>query len=292
MSKNVLPHHTNRPFRSIVPKCCSLLLASFLLSSNTPVFATDLVPLRPPSNEASQRTPLQQLEQQPLIPPPEDPTRNTASFLTVQTGTQKVPAGTMLSITFNTLLDSRVTNVGDPFIVYLTDNFTSTTPDGRYPKVILPSGTTIRGRVSKVTRPSFFSRGGSLFLAFDHIVLPSGELLPIRLNLSAANKIVNPKGAIYTDPGIGKKVQQGFHDGQDTFGRITDKGYKAGSSIAGGLGSIVTVPAAVVGGAIAGTAITGAKAATALVGKGDSAMINPGDEMKVDFGGAFNLPSE
>ncbi|MEM0951327.1 MAG: hypothetical protein AAGI66_04185 [Cyanobacteria bacterium P01_H01_bin.74] len=219
-------------------------------------------------------------------------TKPGQTVLTVQTGTQKVPNGTVLTIGFNTLLDSTVSENGDPFSVYLINDFTSSTPEGKAIKILLPAGTTIRGRISDVERPSFFSKGGSLFLSFDHIVLPSGELLPVKLNLSTSNGIVNQEGAVYSDPGIGSKVKDGVKSGQETFGSITDKGYAAGKSIAGGLGSLVTVPAAVIGGAFAGTAVTTGKAAVALVGKGDSAVIHPGDQMQIDFGGAFVLPAQ
>jgi hypothetical protein len=295
----------------LLPAVLLLSLSMADPSGSVVASAQDLVPLRQPVRSSfypeSQQPVNASVSPELLQPPainglpgmspgmpgsPDSSPQNASSLLTVQTGTQKVPAGTMLSISFNTLLDSRITNTGDPFTVYLNDNFTSTTPDGRYPKVILPSGTMIRGRVSTVSRPSFFSKGGSLFLAFDHIVLPSGELLPIQLNLSTENKLVNRKGAIYSDPGMKKKMQQGVQTGQQTFGHITDQGYAAGSKIAGGLGSIVTVPASVIGGAVAGSAVTTARVATAIVGKGESAVINPGDEIKIDFGGSFNLPSE
>lgn len=123
-------------------------------------------------------------------------------------------------------------------------------------------------------------------------MLPSGELMPLTLNLSTENSLVNAKGAIYMDPGIGKKVEEGAHTGKEKFNEITESGWKAGQQIAGGLGSIVTVPAAVLGGAVAGAGITTGKAAVAVVGRGESAVIQPGDTVTIDFGGSFTLPSE
>jgi hypothetical protein len=216
---------------------------------------------------------------------------SSSSMLTVQSGSQKVPAGTMLTIGFNTNMDSRITNNGDAFNAFITEDFSVPAAQGGR-RVILPSGTIVRGRVNEVKRPSFFSRGGAIFLSFDHVVLPSGELLPLTLNLSTENTIVNKQGALYTDPGIGKKVQRGAEAGKKTFENITDQGFTAGKQIAGGLGSIVTVPAAVIGGALAGTAVTTGKAAVAVVGKGESVVIKPGDTVTIDFGGSFNLPAE
>ena len=216
---------------------------------------------------------------------------SATSALKIQTGSQKVPAGTMLTVAFNTPMDSRLTNLGDVFNAYLTQDFT-VKGEHATRKVVLPAGTMVRGRVSEVKRPSFFSHGGAISLSFDHVVVPSGELLPLTLNLSTENTIVNKQGALYSDPGIGAKVQKGVESGKQTFENITDSGIQAGKQIAGGLGSLITVPAAVIGGAVAGSAVTTGKAAVAVVGKGDSMVIKTGDTVTIDFGGSFNLPAE
>lgn len=216
---------------------------------------------------------------------------SSSSALQVQAKSQKVPAGTMLTIAFNTPMDSRVSNAGDAFTGFITQDFSVAGPN-HLRRIILPAGTMIRGRVQEVKRPSYFSRGGAIFLNFDHVVLPSGEQLPLLLNLSTDNTIVNKNGAIYMDPGIGKKVERGFEQGKHTFSDITEGGVQAGKQIAGGLGTLVTVPAAVLGGAVAGAGVTTGKAAAAVVGKGESAVIKPGDTVTIDFGGSFNLPAE
>ncbi|MCE3234722.1 MAG: hypothetical protein K0Q50_902 [Vampirovibrio sp.] len=230
---------------------------------------------------------------QNMAPTPSQPMEmpSSSSTLKVQTGSQKVPAGTMLTVAFNTAMDSRLTNTGDPFNAYLSEDFTVSGAHG-VRRVVLPAGTMVRGRVDAVKRPSLFSRGGAIFLNFDHVVLPSGELLPLTLNLSTENTNVNQKGALYTDPGIGKKIQRGAEEGRKAFENITEQGFETGKQIAGGLGSIVTVPASVVGGALVGAGLTTGKAAIAVVGRGDSAVIKPGDTITIDFGGSFNLPSE
>ncbi len=216
---------------------------------------------------------------------------SATSALQIQSATQKVPAGTFLTIAFNTAMDSRVTNTGDPFNASIAADFGVTGPNGAQ-RIILPAGTIVRGRVNEVKRPGLFSRGGAIFLAFDHVVLPSGEQLPLTLNLSTENTTVNKQGALYMDPGIGAKVEKGYEDGKKAFGDITDSGYKSGKQIAGGFGTLLTVPAAVIGGALVGTGITTGKAAVAVVGKGDTAAIKPGDSVTIDFGGSFNLPTE
>jgi hypothetical protein len=220
-------------------------------------------------------------------------TPSATSALKVGTDSRQIPAGTMLTIAFQTGMDSRVSNPGDPFISYITQDFTLVGAGPNNPrKVVLPAGTAIRGRVSEVKRPFLFSHGGSLGLSFDHVMLPSGDLMPITLNLSADNTMVNKKGVLYSDPGIGRKVGKGVEEGKKVFSGISERGMESGKRIAGGFGTIVTVPASIVGGAVAGTAVTTGKAAVAVVGKGDSMVIQPGDTMTIDFGGTFNLPAE
>ncbi len=153
---------------------------------------------------------------QVTAPPPSLTPSSSSSVLKIESGSQKIPAGTMLTVAFNTTMDSRVSNVGDPFHAYLTEDFT-VKGDQATRRVVLPAGTTVRGRIQEVKRPSFFSRGGAIFLSFDHVVVPSGELLPLTLNLSTENTLVNKQGALYTDPGIGKKVQKGVELGKQTF---------------------------------------------------------------------------
>lgn len=258
----------------------SLMKQPFLLKAPSPrlVVCTALVTAMMTTFSPSQPVAAQEL--------------NAHSPLTIETSSEKVPVGTMLRITFNVHMDSRVTQVGEPFTAFIQDDFTTHNASGEE-RVILPEGSMVRGRVSEVKKPGLFSRGGAISLAFDHVVLPSGELLPLELNLSTTeNAIVNQKGALYSDPGVKKKMGKGVQEGVSTFDRIKDAGIDMGKNTAGGFGVIVTAPVALAGGAIAGSAVTTGKTVVALVGRGDSILIQPGDTVTIDFGGSFNLPAE
>jgi hypothetical protein len=186
--------------------------------------------------------------------------------LKLNTASEKVPAGTMLAISFNTAMDSRISEIGEPFSAYIQQDFSTPDPHG-HSRVILPKGAMVRGRIENVKKPGLFSRGGTILLSFDHVVLPSGDLLPLDLNLSARNEVVkrvNAKGeedryALYADPGVGYKIHKGLESGVQTFDKLKDAGFEAGKDIAGGAGMVVTVPAAVLGGVVAGTAVTTGK---------------------------------
>jgi len=228
------------------------------------------------------------------------PESSATSALKLGTLSEKVPAGTMLPIVFNTAVDSSTTPTGKAFTAFLAEDFSKTSNPNEPKQVILPKGTIVRGRVAEIKKSGLFSRGGAIVLDFDHVVLPSGDLLPLDLNLSANNdqvkRVKSPhetdaQFAYYTDPGISYKLKQGVSSGVNTFNDIKDKGIESGKQIAGGAGVIVTAPLAVVGGAAAGTAISTAKGVMALVGRGESAVIEPGDKVVIDFGGAFTIPT-
>ncbi|MBY0450127.1 MAG: hypothetical protein K2X01_05820 [Cyanobacteria bacterium] len=241
------------------------------------------------------------------IPTPTNPaptSNNTLSTqegtsLQLQTGSQTVPQGTLLTLQFRTQMDSRITQTGEPFSAVLAEDFyapPSEQSDG-HPRLILPKNSMIRGRVQNVKRAQFFSQGGAITLAFDHIVLPTGDLLPVLLNLSPKNEMIKQfkkenVTALYADPGISVKLNKGVKDGVKLFQSITDKGIKAGESWGNGAGMIAMAPVAVVGGALAGTAVSTQKAAIGIFGRGEPIMIKPGDRITVDFGGSFALPSD
>lgn len=226
----------------------------------------------------------------PANPQPMMESSGNTTALTAGTGASIVPSGTFLQVVFNSKMDARITETGEPFQAYLASDFKDM--NNGLERIILPKGTVIRGRVDKVQRPGYFSRGGAIFLTFDHAMAPSGELIPLKLNLSTQNTEVNKQGALYADPGIPTKLKDSVNYGVDTFSKSVDLGVEAGKDVGDGLGSIITVPVAVAGGAVVGTLMTTGKAAAAVVGKGDTVTIDPGDSVTIDFGGSFVLPSE
>lgn len=148
---------------------------------------------------------------------------------------QQIPAGMNLPIAFLTPLDSKTSNVGDIFIAVAAQDLWA----GE--QLVLPKGSTIRGRVQGVERPGFFSKGGLLRLTFDHVQMPSGELKPLALDIDAASaKLDREKNALYTDPGIGAKLNDSVDKGISQFKSFYDRGIKAGHDR--GVASICCLP--------------------------------------------------
>lgn len=224
----------------------------------------------------------------------------TTSALRLGTASEKVPAGTMLPILFNTSITSGESETGQVFTAFLEEDFSNKANPDEPPQIILPQGTLIRGRVAEIKKAGFFSRGGALILDFDHVVLPTGDLLPLDLNLSASNDSVKrvrsqfeseEHFAWYTDPGVSYKLKRSLDSGVNTLKEITSAGVDTGKNIAGGAGVIITAPLAAAGGAVAGTAVSTVKGAQAIFGKGEQSMINAGDKVMIDFGGSFIIPA-
>ncbi len=197
---------------------------------------------------------------------------------------EQIPAGLRLKIAFITPLDSRTANLGDEFEAKVAQDLWANK------QLILPKGTVIRGRVEEVKRPGFFSHGGELRLTFDHVLMPSGDLLPLSMDIDAASTKMDPqKNALYVDPGIGNKLNSSVDSGIAEYKRVHDSTVKPGQT---GLEKFFTVPAGAIAGVATGTAVTTFDAAKAVFGKGESVTIVSGDQLTIDFSKAAILPAQ
>lgn len=199
----------------------------------------------------------------------------------------QVPPGMHLKIRFLSPLNTGTSKVGDVFLARSVEDLWANE------HLVLPKGTLIRGRVSAVERAGFFSRGGLLRLDFDHVTMPSGELVALSLQMDAASPKMNrEKNGFYTDPGIGSKLNTSLDKGISQFKEFHDKGIKAGEERGGGVNMLLTVPTNTVAGVATGTAVTTLNAAKAVFGKGENVTITPDDELIIDFSKAATVRSQ
>jgi hypothetical protein len=200
---------------------------------------------------------------------------------------QQIPAGARLKVRFLSAMDSRTANIGDPFVANASEDLWS------QDHLLIPNGTVIRGRVQAVQRPGLFSKGGLIRLAFDHVAMPSGELKPLPFQVDAASAKMNrEKNALYTDPGIGSKLNTSVDKGIAQFKGFHERGIKAGQERGGGINMLLTVPTNTVAGVATGTAVTTFHAAKAVLGRGESLVIQPGDELILDFSQPATLQNQ
>jgi hypothetical protein len=214
-------------------------------------------------------------------------TSNASSPLRSRSSSQRLPAGTLLKVRFLSELDSRLSQADEPFTAILVEDLYA---PGAI--LVLPKGSTLRGRVAKSYRSKWFSKGGELAVNFDHVVLSNGLQQPIALRLSLANAKVTPNGAFNADPGLGRKVAEHFDEGSTLMQNVTQSGVKAGRDVAGGAGMIVTVPVAAVGGALAGAGVFAGKSIYSSIAPGENVTIRPEDALLLELSEDTTFPSE
>jgi hypothetical protein len=155
-----------------------------------------------------------------------------------------VPSGTIISIALSAYLNTRSTQVGDPFyadVVY---------PVWVQQRLIIPKGSTIKGTVTEVVRPGRIKGKGRLALRIDDILLPNG----VQRDLVAVFHGIHGSG----DEKIDRKsetVEAGASKGEDAgqivgpasqgaligaiSGRGTGAGIGAGAGAAVGLATVL-----------------------------------------------------
>lgn len=103
-------------------------------------------------------------------------------------GSGTLPAGTQLALKLNNTLSTRSSNAGDTFTANVTAPVYST--DGQ--TLLVPQGSTVRGKVASVQHSGSVSGTSALQLNIEDLRLPNGTTLPLRAEVSQ----VNPQGGI------------------------------------------------------------------------------------------------
>jgi hypothetical protein len=161
----------------------------------------------------------------------------STSILTAQTGSP-VPAGTALIVRLDTTLATFSNRVGDPFQGKLTQ---AIVVNGN---TLLPAGTTVEGRVTKISEPRRVSGKPTIGLLPEAVILPTGE----RFYLDATLIDANIHGADVNQEGQFKGL------GHDRRDQLEVGGGTAGGMLVGGL--IGGPPGILIGGAVGATATT------------------------------------
>jgi hypothetical protein len=174
--------------------------------------------------------------------------------------------GTHAQLTLAGEVSSRLAS-GSSFLAKLDEPVSA---DGR---VLLPAGTTIEGHIeSKPARR--LMRPGSLFMTFDRVILPSGEVQPANLHLISSESVAvkaDSEGMLH--PTINKKrlaIQLG---GTALTAKFADDLAEVAGGTAVGAGT-----ARFVG--------LGAAATFFALQKGREVKLHPGEKLEVEFGRA------
>ena len=195
--------------------------------------------------------------------------------------TKRIAAGTVFQLRFLQQVSSFSGGEGDFFTAVL-DNEISI---GK--SVVLPRGSVVRGSISNVKTAKRFSRGGKLYLDFDHVVTPNGRQIPLDLAVSKYDRIYYD-GGLYKNLGYGEAVKQNYEKGIEITKNATEYGLSAEEHTPGL--QYITTPFCAIGGFFGGVGYFLGDSVIDMFRKGQDVYIREGEKMEVRLINPIDIP--
>ncbi|MBR1680558.1 hypothetical protein IJ707_02065 [bacterium] len=197
--------------------------------------------------------------------------------------TKRIPAGSKFTIKLLDPISTKTSREGDYFSAVLVDDEKTKT------NIVLPAGSMIRGSITKVVPSKRFSRGGVLYVDFDHIVTPNGRQLPLDLIISGKVNL-NLNGGLYLNKGYGEALQDNWSKTVDITTTATDFGMDIGEDVLYGAARVITVPVCAIGGAIGGGAYWLGDSVADMFRKGKEVEFNQDETLTVILTQPIDVP--
>lgn len=197
--------------------------------------------------------------------------------------TKRIPAGSKFTIKLLDPISTKTSREGDYFSAVLVDDEKTKT------NIVLPAGSMIRGSITKVVPSKRFSRGGVLYVDFDHIVTPNGRQLPLDLIISGKVNL-NLNGGLYLNKGYGEALQDNWSKTVDITTTATDFGMDIGEDVLYGAARVITVPVCAIGGAIGGGAYWLGDSVADMFRKGKDVEFNQDETLTVILTQPIDVP--
>jgi type IV secretion system protein VirB10 len=172
-----------------------------------------------------------------------------------------IPSGTKVPLALKQAISTRNAKEGDP--VYCETTFPFVVDD----RIIIPAGTYVQGKISRVQHPGRIKGRAELLMHFTSMIYPSGYtvMLPGALdNIPGADKtsIKGSEGTVRQDSDKGKDI--------GTVASTASTGAVIGGLSAGGKGAGIGAAA----GGLAGLAI-------AMISRGSDVKLEPGTSIEM-----------
>lgn len=184
-----------------------------------------------------------------------------------------VPAGTVLRLSLQTPVSTKISEVGDPVRATLYDDLII---DGQ---VVLREGTLFLGRVTHVKPARRGQRQSELSLVFDRVRLSYGEE-PATLTLAAIDDWRSDKKIKSDDEGVARGGRSGAQTVENVY-RGAHIGLAAGTAV-----GLITRS-----GRAAGIVIASTLGGSVLMTKGSDIRLNPGTILRMKLEQPLQLPS-
>lgn len=192
--------------------------------------------------------------------------------------TKRIPQGTKFKIQLQEPISTNAGQINDYFSAILIDDQKTPT------NVILPTGSLIRGSISKIIPNKRFSRGAVIYLDFDHIVTPRGRQLPLDMAVYATMKTTYD-GGLYENLGYGEALQENWDKTVDITRNSVDFAMDAP-----GAAKVITVPICALGGAFGGGLYWIGDSVVDMFKKGKDVVFNQGDILTVVLTNDIDIP--
>ena len=172
-----------------------------------------------------------------------------------------IPSGTKVPLALKQAISTRNAKEGDP--VYCETTFPFVVDD----RIVIPAGTYVQGKISRVQRPGRIKGRAELLMHFTSMIYPSGYtvMLPGSLdNIPGADKtsMKGPEGTVRQDSDKGKDI--------GTVASTASTGAVIGGLSAGGKGAGIGAAA----GGLTGLAI-------AMITRGSDVKLEPGTSIEM-----------
>lgn len=197
----------------------------------------------------------------------------------------KLPYGTKFELKMAQNLTTLSALEGDLFEAYLTrDVYVNN-------KLVLPSRTMFRGRVSQIVLSRALSRPASLYLTLDHLVTKKGVQLPINSGLSSNFEyVLKSDGSLTTNGNYFSAVGRDLKKAGQIVPRAVEWGQTAGDDIFTGA-KFLFVPIAAIGGCAACVGSSAFNIIANLFRHGDEIIIKKDAPFEIILLGTVEVPN-
>ena len=196
--------------------------------------------------------------------------------------TKRIAAGTRFQIEFLQPVTTSAGNEGDFFTAAMKDELKTNNT------VILPQGSVVRGSISSVKTAKRFSRGGMLYLDFDHVVTPNGRQIPLDLSVVKCDEKIYYDGGLYQNLGYGEALKQNYEKGVDITKNATEYGLSVGDSHPGL--QYLTTPFCAIGGFLGGVGYVIGDSVADMFKKGADVIMDKGEVITVQLINPIDVP--